>query len=508
MPPKIWFGTENKFAWLPAPATGLTVSHVGYSNSMQYQNGRMGSTRSMQTHKEYSLDIPVQEASGLQGLDMYNKFASGFYGDMDDYPVFFADPMNYDQNLLPTHFAQPGLYRRGWNAIVDDGAKQYTNYASNPSLESNTTGWAAIPGTGGVISSQGRVGPDSSLAYSGQYRWQQTWSTGTSAVSGGLSYSQNTGISLSGSVLYGGSMWVNSVSKQQRLQGTIIFKNVGGTTVGTSSSTAIVAAANTWTQIVVPAIAPPATTTQIEFQVVAVSGTSGTSWGVSNILRADAVMLYAFDEPPYYFDSTSPGAALVGTRSVLYVGRNIPTFGNTPANIYELPRQGIIWNVTHAVGAEPGPGSNVPYALIPIPPGYRLHIGWTGALTGTAEVVVEGWNAPLSKQSTTVMTPLSSSGATRMNTTVDSVDYAKVYVRRTTTAASTLNITSMMAQLWPTTVTPALTGNFIEGKGHRGLKFGDDAISETYAMVDPYRPGGVAHLKGLSTTLIEAQDRG
>jgi hypothetical protein len=62
----------------------------------------------------------------------------------------------------------------------------------------------------------------------------------------------------------------------------------------------------------------------------------------------------------------------------------------------------------------------------------------------------------------------------------------------------------MMAQLWPTGFTPPLSttgGNFIAGQGHRGLKFADDAVVESYVMVN-------RHLKGLSTTLVEAQDGG
>lgn len=515
MPAKMWFGTENRFQWVPCPATGVSVTNVGYSDRIDYQSGRVGIVRSMQTHKEYDLTIPVQEAAGLDGVDVFNKFASGFYGDMDDYPVFFADPMNFDQNLFPPHFAEPGLYRRGWGSIVDDSARQYTNWAYNPSLEDNsvgTTGWSGIPGTGGGLINTGRVGPDVSLAWAGQYRWQQTWSPATSAVSGGVQFTGSSVPATTGAVGVGGYMYVNSVSKQQRLQATLRFRNAGGTQLGTASGTAIVAAVNTWTKMEVPMTTAPVGTARVDIEVVAVSGTGGTAWGLNNILRADGAMIYTNEEPPSWFDWNSPGASRVGSgtssRSLLYVSRLIPTFGNTPANSYNLPPQGIIWNVTHQANAEPSPGGRIPYAIIPIPPGYRLHLGWTGALTGTAQILVEGWNAPLSKQSTTVMTPLSSAGAQRMNTTVDSVDYAKVYVRRTTNVASTVNVTSMMAQLWPIGVSPNLNGNFIEGKGHRGLKFGDDALVESYVLVDPNRPSGVTHLKGLSTTLVEAQDRG
>lgn len=512
MPAKMWFGTENRFQWVPTPSSGISVQNVGFTEEMDYQTGRKGVVTSMQYHKEYEINIPIQEAAGLEGTDVYNKFASGLYGDMDDYPIFFADPMNYDQNLFPPHFAAPGLYRRGWGALVDDTPRQYINWATNPSVEVDAVGWSGIPGTGGALINTGQVGPEVTLAWSGQYRWQQTWGTGTSAVSGGVQFTGSP-VSVSGGVTQVGSyMYVNSVSKIQRFNAIMRFRNASGTQLSAVTGPQTVAQVNTWTKVEVPLSTAPVGTTRVDIEVVAVSGTSGTSWGTNNILRADGAMIYTDVEPPFWFDWNTPGAALAGVqpqaRSVLYVGRLTPTFTNTAANSYNLPPQGVIWNVTSQANAQPGPSSHVPYAIIPIPPGYRLHLGWTGAVTGTAEVVVEGWNAPLSKQSTTVMTPLSSSGAQRMNTTVDSVDYAKVYVRRTTNVASTVNISSMMAQLWPIGVTPNLNGNFIEGKGHRGLKFGDRALVESYVLVDPNSPGGIRHLKGMSTRLIEAQDRG
>lgn len=116
---------------------------------------------------------------------------------------------------------------------------------------------------------------------------------------------------------------------------------------------------------------------------------------------------------------------------------------------------------------------------------------------------------PVAPAATSNLTLLSSSGSTRMNASFSgaSYQYAKVYITRTSAAVSTITLSSMMAQLWPIGVTPVTTGNFIEGKGHRGLKFADTATTESYVLVDPNRNIPV-HYKGLSTTLVEAQDKG
>jgi hypothetical protein len=199
----------------------------------------------------------------------------------------------------------------------------------------------------------------------------------------------------------------------------------------------------------------------------------------------------------------------------MYVSRQVPVISSTPANIYNLPQVQATFTVTTGVGNVPTPTNtygNIPYALIPIPPGYTLWLGACGSATGTAQVVVYLFNTPadvLTPVSSSALTLLSSSGATRLNASFSgsSYQYAKVFIRRTSTVASTITLSSMMAQLWPTGVTPTLTGNFIEGKGHRGLKFSDDAGVYTHVQYDPYRNVPV-HYKGLSTTLVEAQDRG
>lgn len=501
MPKQMWMGNEQRFQWVPAPSTGMQVTNAGFYERIDYQNGRVGVVRSMQTHKEFNMDFPLQEAAGLEGLDVFQKYASGFYGDMDSNPIFFADPMNYDQNLFPMGWSAPGLYRRGWATVVSDTSRIYYNLALNPSVETDATYYAAVPGTSGVAAGARTL----TTSISGIYSYRVTWTTGTSAVSGGFNY---TGTPVIAGTAYDFSAYVTS-SKIQRVLMTIRYRNGSGTSVGTSVGTQTVLAASTATRLSVLASTAPAGAVTADIEVAAVTGTSGSNWAATDWLQVDAVMInFNTAAPAAYFDGDSTGAGWRGTphaaASIMYVGRTVPTLGTTAANSYNLPPIQATWNVTTAANATPATDVSIPYAIIPIPPGYTLHFGVNGTATGDAQIVVGTTGGGI-----TPITLLTTITSTRMNMSVSSASgsYAKFYIRRTSNVASTITLIAMMAQLWPTTVTPNLTGNFIEGKGHRGLKFVDNATVESYVMVDRERNVPV-HYKGLSTQLVEAQDRG
>jgi hypothetical protein len=507
----MWFGNEQRMQWAPAPATGMQAKNTGFSDSLGYQTGGKGIVRTHQTHKEFALNIPVQEAAGLTGLDVYTKFASGFYGDSSDYPLFFADPMHYDQNLMPAGWASPGLYVRGWPSIAPNVARSYYNLATNPSVETNATGYTTTAGTSGTASGARTT---SAPVLSGLYTYRSSWTVATSAVSGGPNY---TGIPVNAGTSYDVMVHVAS-SKIQRVQVTVRFRNAGATSTGTFTGTQTVLAATTMTKLTVVGSTAPATSVTMDIEVQAVAGTSGANWANGDWMQIDGIMVTTTNNtPPGYFDGATPGAMWAGTAnastSFLYVERENPVISATPANSYNLPREQATWNVTSGANAYPTPRNTygeIPYAIIPVPPGYTLHMGASGSATGTAELVVQRFNTPADQASpigTTALTLLSSTGSTRLNATFTSCEFVKVFIRRTSTATSTITLSGIMAQLWPTGYSPTLTGDFVEGKGHRGLKFeGDDATVAEYVVVDRTRNVPV-HLKGLSAQLTEAQDK-
>lgn len=180
-------------------------------------------------------------------------------------------------------------------------------------------------------------------------------------------------------------------------------------------------------------------------------------------------------------------------------GVSEPSYGNTAANSYSQPPRKATFTIATASGATPVTDSTIPYVDIPIPSTHTLHLGCTGAATGTAVVRVESWvNGATSAGASTDLTLLSETGSTRLNATVAGSSYAwaRVFYTRTSSAASTLTPISLMAQLWLTGVSPTLTGNHLPGEGHTQLDFADDAIIEDYEYIYPPR-------KAISTTLEE-----
>jgi len=187
----------------------------------------------------------------------------------------------------------------------------------------------------------------------------------------------------------------------------------------------------------------------------------------------------------------SPGIIETGWKNIY---STTPTFDNTVSNIYNQPKRSATWSVAGDAG------TMYKKATIVIPPTYTLSIGASGAATGAAVVRVQPYNADGTEAATTDLTLLSASSPTRMNTSFDGSTYqaVDVYITRTSSAASSITITSMMAQLYKTGTTPSLPANHYQGEGSTGLEFMDDAIVETYSYMYPPR-------KGISTTLCEVE---
>lgn len=202
---------------------------------------------------------------------------------------------------------------------------------------------------------------------------------------------------------------------------------------------------------------------------------------------------YAFETNLFSAGWASPGLIEQGWENIYDV---VPTFSATSSNTYNQPVRKATWSVTSAANAVPTLGNSVVY--IPIPPTHTLNIGASGAKTGTAVLRVVPINADNSLGTAVDLTLLTDTSATRMNATFAGSSYqaVKVYVTRTTTDASTITLTSMMARLVETGRSLTLTGNHAPGEGHTGLEFADDARVETYTYMYPPR-------KGLSTTLVE-----
>lgn len=124
---QIWFGIPGQhMQWCPAPLAGGEASNVRNSQSLAFENGGADVVRSKQYRKQYSFTF-TGLAEELDGIGVYNKFASGFYGDG---LFYFSDPYTWGSNVLPAGWASPGLIEQGWENIVDV-APTFADTASN-----------------------------------------------------------------------------------------------------------------------------------------------------------------------------------------------------------------------------------------------------------------------------------------------------------------------------------------------------------------------------------------
>lgn len=171
-----------------------------------------------------------------------------------------------------------------------------------------------------------------------------------------------------------------------------------------------------------------------------------------------------------------------------------PTYSDTVANSYGQPPRTATFAVTSDVEAVDKKFT------IAIPPTHTLHIGASGSATGTAVVRVRPINSDNSYAATSALALLNPALGVRMNSTFSGSSYqaVEVYITRTSLVDSTLTLTSMMAQLYRTELTPTLPSVHIEGTGSTGMEFVDDAVVEEYTYMFPPR-------KGISTTLMEVE---
>ena len=163
---QLWMGIPTKrMQWVPAPLADAEMSRSRFTESIKFENGGGDARKSSAFQKEYTFNYN-QPLKGSENLSVFNKFASGYYGDG---LVCFADPYIFDINMFNEVWSTPALSEYGWPTIytgdptfgnllgvlttnlatnpsfetATSGATVFrTNLVTNPSFEVNTTGWA------------------------------------------------------------------------------------------------------------------------------------------------------------------------------------------------------------------------------------------------------------------------------------------------------------------------------------------------------------------------------
>lgn len=115
MAAKMWFGIPNKkMQWVPCPLIDSTISRRRYVERIQFENGGGDAKRSPQYQMEYHLNFN-DLAHEVEGIDAFNKYASGFYGDG---LIYLAHPANFETNMFSAQWATPELINNGWTNIT------------------------------------------------------------------------------------------------------------------------------------------------------------------------------------------------------------------------------------------------------------------------------------------------------------------------------------------------------------------------------------------------------
>lgn len=194
-----------------------------------------------------------------------------------------------------------------------------TNLVVNPSSGTNSTGYTAVAGTGGAAAlTRVTTGGSTTPTFT-----RVTWSTATTAISGGCTYGSVTG--LAAVTAYAMSAWVRS-SITQKVYIGLDWNTSGGGYISTTASAALSLAANVWTQVFVTGTAP-ATATQGNLSVLATTG--GANWTIGATLDVQGVLVEAGTTQGLFFDGS-----YVNANSVMYAWTSTANASTSTAKTY------------------------------------------------------------------------------------------------------------------------------------------------------------------------------
>lgn len=165
-----------------------------------------------------------------------------------------------------------------------------------------------------------------------------------------------------------------------------------------------------------------------------------------------------------------PGIRDEGSPSLLTTNAQ-PTTTATAANSLNLPAH----RATYAVA------NNGRTLFVPVPPGYTLHFGWVGSVTGSGAVQANG--------TAVAPTAIGASAITWATRTTDTT--IRLW------GSGNVNIDGMIAQVLPNGKAPTTT-KWVSGRGHSGCRFqGRPSVTGLSAALDKV---------SASATLIETGD--
>lgn len=184
-----------------------------------------------------------------------------------------------------------------------------TNIATNPSLETATTNWAAVPGTSGAATVSRSNATYS--AFAGSWHGRVTW-TGSASGVGGVTYTQaavlpNTLLNVSL------QMRVPTRPTGQVMRASIAWYNASAALISTTDGVATNLTSSGYVEVKVTGTAPALTASAVVTFYNYNSGGPFVNWSNGDILVFDALMISGTVQP--YFDGSSANASWNGTAN-------------------------------------------------------------------------------------------------------------------------------------------------------------------------------------------------
>ena len=102
MSQKMWFGTEQHMEWIDLPLSGAESSAQAWGASGTLLNGGGHAETSFGAHRLYQYSWG--NASAKRAASRMEAYRRGTYGRG---LLYFHDPLTYDTNILPAHWADP-----------------------------------------------------------------------------------------------------------------------------------------------------------------------------------------------------------------------------------------------------------------------------------------------------------------------------------------------------------------------------------------------------------------
>jgi hypothetical protein len=241
------------------------------------------------------------------------------------------------------------------------------NRATNPNVAAASTNWAFVAGTSGVGSGARNSGTgfDGSAGF-----WRSTWTTGTTGLSGGFSYTQTV---LSANTQYTHSVYVRS-SKAQSVRLSTQYQNSTPANVGSVTNGTIVAlTANNWQRISVTSTSPAGADRVI---ITAAAATGGSNWANGDTFDGDCLAIFDGGTVYEFFDGSYTDAA-----GIVYDWSATANASTSLATIYTP--------VLALLAKTDAPTDRVQVTITDLPPGNNVVNLWRSS-SETARQAVRG----------------------------------------------------------------------------------------------------------------------